>query len=348
MTRRLMAIMAAAALALSGAAQPPAKQPPYPPVAPAQARLDVTLGGLDGPGFAVASDGEGGRVAVACEGGAVQLWGADALLGIRGVGGTAQVLRGHDGPVTALAWNGGPVLASAGAGKIVLWSAADGKPLHTLPAERPMRALAMSPDGKLVASAGDDPVIRLWDVQGGKAAGSLEGHTDWVQFAAFSGDGKLLVSGGYDGAAILWDVAAGKKMRDLPAPPSPAPKEPPEPVVWLCAAFAPDGKTLALGGSDGPIRIVNIADGKVLRALGGHTGAVTGVAFHPDGKLLASSSKDRTVRLWDPNTAAALKALEGHAAWAQGVAFFARGTRVASVGADQTVRVWDLTELAKK
>lgn len=345
---RRLGLLALAALTLPGAAQPPAKQSAYPPVAPALARLDVTLGGLDGPGFAVAVSDESGRVAAACEGAAVHVWNKDALFGIRGGDSTAQVLRGHGAPVTALAWDGGPVLASAGGGQILLWSMDDGRVLHVLPADRPVRALAMSPDGRTLASGGDDPAVRLWDVRTGKATASLSGHTDWVQCLAFSPDGKHLASGGYDGAARLWDVAAGKAVRELPAPPVPAPKEPPEPVIWLSVTFSPDGKLVGLGGADGQVRLVNTADGKIARVLAGHTSAVTGLAFHPEGKLLVSSGKDRTLRLWDVNAGAALKALEGHAAWVQGVAFFARGTRLVSVGADRTVRVWDLTEPPKK
>ncbi|MCI0462018.1 MAG: WD40 repeat domain-containing protein [Gemmataceae bacterium] len=332
--------------ALSGTGQPP-KGPILPPVVPAQARLDQTFHGLDGPGFAVASDGNY-QVAAACEGGTVQLWHKDALLGIRSGNGTAQVLRGHAGAVMGLAWNGGPVLASAGGGKIILWGLPDGKALHTLPVEREVRALAMSPDGKHVVSAGDDPAIQLWDVETGKASASLQGHTDWVLSLTFSADSKLLASGGHDGLVRLWDASAGKKLRDLPGLPMPPPKTPPEPSAVLSLAFSPDGNLLAAGGSDGVVRLINPGDGKLVRELKGHTSAVAGLAFHPGGKLLASAGKDRTVRLWDPTSGAMVKALEGHTAWVQGVAFCAQGTRLASVGADQTVRVWDLSEPPKK
>src|SRR4051812_32800319 len=101
-SRRLIPLALVAALGLlacgplSRGQQPP-KAPPLPGVAPALARLDHTMSGLDGPGFAIASGEERGVVAAACEGGTVRLWHKDALLGIRSGNGTAQVLRGLDG-----------------------------------------------------------------------------------------------------------------------------------------------------------------------------------------------------------------------------------------------------------
>ncbi len=344
----LLLVTAALGAAWPVASGQPGKGPAFPPVAPALARLDQTVNGLDGPGLSIAYSEPRGVLAAACECGTVQLWRKDVLLNARTGNGTACVLRGHGGPVTGLAWDGGPVLASAAAGKILLHATADGKLLHTLQAGRQVRALAMSPGGKLLASSGDDPTIQVWEVETGKPVASLRDHTDWVLCLAFGPDGTSLASGGYDGLVRLWDAGSGKKVRDLPAAPVPPPKEAPAPSPVLSLAFSPDGKTLAIGGADGQIRLANVADGKLVRALAGHTSAVAGLAFHPGGKLLASAGKDRTVRLWDPTNGQALKVLEGHTAWVQGVVFAARGTRLASVGADQTVRIWDLTEPAKK
>jgi WD40 repeat protein len=330
-------------------AQPPTK-PTLPPINPAQARPDQTLGGLDGPGFAIAVSDDSGILAAACEQGTIHYWDKGVTLGVRAGDRTPNVLRGHAGPVLTLAWSRGPVLASGGADhQLILWSMPDGKPLHTLKTEGMVRALAMAPDGKMVASSGDSRAIQFWDVATGKPGLKLTEHTDWVLRLVFSEDGKLLASGGYDGIVRLWDVASGKKLLDIPArPPTPAtpPGGPPN-VVWALA-FSPDGKLLAVGGSDGPIHLVNTADGKIVRSMPGHTSAVTSLAFHPGGALLASASKDRSVRLWNPANGQAIKTLDGHTSWVEGVTFVAQGTRLASVSADRTVRLWDLTEPAKK
>jgi WD40 repeat protein len=347
---RATALVVLTVAALIGPAAPgqTGKPAPLPPVNPAAARLEQTISGLDGPGWAIAVGGDGGLLAVACEHDALHFWNRDALLGFRAASNPGSTLRGHGTPVTHLVWHGGPVLASASAEKILIRSALDGKLLHTLPSPRTLRALALSEDGKVLASAGDDPDIQLWDAATGKPGAVLKDHKDWVLALAFSPDGKLLASGGHDGLVRLWDVESGKKVRDLPGTQTPPPKVPADPIIVSTLCFSPDGKTVAVGTTEGPIQFINVADGKLVRPLAGHNSVVTGLAFHPRGDLLVSASRDRTLRLWNPANGQVLKVLEGHAAWVQGVVFLAQGTRLASVGADQTVRIWDLTEPAKK
>ena len=102
--------------------------------------------------------------------------------------------------------------------------------------------------------SGENDVIQLWDVAGGKATTTLTDKAmDWTFALAFSADGKQLVSGDSLGVVRLWDVAGAKKVADLPAKPTPAPKTPPEPVATTCLAFAPDGKSIVLGTAEGPV-----------------------------------------------------------------------------------------------
>ncbi len=337
--------------AMLAAQQPAGKGPMLPPINPALAKADITVTGLDGPGFAIAAGGgDAELIAAGCENGTIQVFKKDTIAAFKGGAGKPDVWKGHQGPVRALAWNGGPVLVSAGADKrIVFWKIPGGKFFAAGLDDVRLRALAMSSDGKTLASAGESDAIQLWDVSAGKPTTKLTDKMDWTLCLAFSADGKQLLSGDYLGVVRVWDVAGGKKTAELPAKPMPPPKAPvPDPVSATAVIYAPDGKTVVVGTGEGPIHLINLADGKILRTLVGHTAAVTGLAFHPSGTLLASTSKDRTLKLWNPAAVAPLKSLDGHGAWIEGLVFIEQGTKIATVSADQTVRTWDLAEPPKK
>src|SRR6266436_8915319 len=153
-TKSIAAVRAAAVIpaviGLLALTLAPAQQPPS--IAPNLARLDQTLGGLDGPGFALAYDESTGTLAAACEGRSIHYWDKGVVSGVRGGSGTPNVLKEHGGPVTALAWSSGPVLVSAGADKkILFWHMPDGQIVKSLTTDNVVRALAMSPDGKTLA-----------------------------------------------------------------------------------------------------------------------------------------------------------------------------------------------------
>jgi WD40 repeat protein len=342
----IFAALAAAwvAAALAQAPKPPA----LPPINPNVAKLEQTSAALDSPAVGVAVLPESKLLLAAGEGGTLYLWPGGAA-GVRVTDSKGQALKGHEAPLTALSVGGTLAASAAADGKVIVWALPEGKALRTLQAPATARTLAFSPDGKTLASAGDDGIVQLWDPNTGQAVRKLEGATDWLLALAFSPDSKVLAAGGCSSRLYAWDTAAGKKLFDVPTQPAPPANTPAPPVNVVAAlAYSPDGKTIAVGGSDARIDLMNAADGKPIRPLAGHTGTVTALVFHPSGTVLISASKDRTVRLWNPANGQMLKSLEGHGAWVQGVALFDQGLRLASVSADRTVRVWLLGEPPKK
>ncbi|WP_093872373.1 trypsin-like peptidase domain-containing protein [Streptomyces sp. TLI_105] len=106
--------------------------------------------------------------------------------------------------------------------------------------------------------------------------------------------------------------------------------------------FSPDGRTAASAGSDGTVRLWDVATGKSRTTLTGHSDTVFQVAFSPDGRTLATGSADRTARLWDVATGATRATLIAHAAPVNSVAFSPDGRTLATGSADRTARLWDV------
>jgi WD40 repeat protein/tRNA A-37 threonylcarbamoyl transferase component Bud32 len=155
-----------------------------------------------------------------------------------------------------------------------------------------LQALALSRDGRLLASAGDarDWSIQLWDARDGRRLKpALAGHQAWVSCLAFSPDGKTLASAGWDDGWLgIWDVPKRRRRAMLRGSNG---------SVYE-VAFSPDGATLATCGSDETVRLWSVTRLQEVAALRGHRGPVNGVAFSPDGHWLASASSDGTIRLW--------------------------------------------------
>src|SRR5262249_30268495 len=124
------------------------------------------------------------------------------------------VLPARAGRVRAVAFApAGRALAAGcdrgGRGAVRLWGPATGGERAELPEAEPAAAVALSPDGRLLAAGGSDGAVRLWDPAAGRGRGEWKGHAGPVAAVAFSPDGATLASAGDDGTVRLWDVAAG-------------------------------------------------------------------------------------------------------------------------------------------
>ncbi len=205
--------------------------------------------------------------------------------------------------------------------------------------------LATPPDGSnsepipVVATAGTDGVIRLWDYTTGEPAESFHGSNVAIESLAFRADGKQLVSGGADGAITVWntETAASEVIEGT--------VEQPESVVALSA----DGKQLATAGvSSGraAILVFDLEAGKMTHTLLGHEGPIRSLAFSPDSLRLVSGSADRSARIWDPGDSKfpELVRFDGHAGEVTAVAFNSNATQVISGAADKTLKLWNAVD----
>ncbi len=204
----------------------------------------------------------------------------------------------------------------------------------------PIAALAVRPDGVLVASAGLDHTIGLWRAGDGRYAGLIEETASPVHAVAFRPDGLTLAAGDARGFVRAWAIPKDADDAGLwsatPAWTSAADAGHSGPVRAL--AFSPGGDLLAAAGDDGIITLWDPAVGKRSGVLNPKAGAIRALAFRPDGSLLASAGADGTVRLWDPRSGKSVRSWPAGLADLNALVFRPDGTALA--GAGNGVRLW--------
>lgn len=155
-----------------------------------------------------------------------------------------------------------------------------------------MTSVAFSPDGRLVAAASLDRIVRLWDATTGYFLERYEGHTDSVYSVAFSPDGRTLASGSLDNTVKLWDLS-GSRSRSRCRTTLVGHKDY---VLSIC--WASDGQTLLSASKDQTVQFWDTTSAASHVLLEGHSNSVISVAANPKTPLIATGSGDHRCRIW--------------------------------------------------
>ena len=185
-----------------------------------------------------------------------------------------------------------------------------------------------SPDGKLLALAGRNDGVRIWDIGSRREVGVLR-KADTVVGLAFSPDGQNLVASYWGGDLFVWDVA-GLRIRTSLAGHSRR--------VWQ-VGFSPDGHTMASVSSDQTVRLWEVTTWRPMLVLRGHGNEIWSVAFTPDGRTLVTGSKDESIML---SPVKPLRPAEVIRDIRSPPRISSDGSTLAALGGNGKVTLWDL------
>lgn len=242
----------------------------------------------------------------------------------------------HASHVSAMALGGdGKVLVTAAWDNTLrLWHTDTARELRSLAVPQVVQGVALSSDGSRLLSGGRDGAVQLWDVATGRPRQQLPGHAGAVRAVAMSADGRWLASGGTDRLVRIWNAVQGVAASPLDGFQS----------EIQALVFVPGTDRLLVASHVGA-QLWDLAAGRRLLSLTGHSAGVSSADVTADGRLAVTGSLDGTARLWDLASGAELQRLQGHAGkTVTAVAFTRDGTRLVTAGKDHRLRLWRVAD----
>jgi WD40 repeat protein len=210
----------------------------------------------------------------------------------------------------------------------------NGSPLRQLKSHwQGLTALAVSADGKFLASAGNG-TIKLWTIDDGKLLTTIEfpsGDGYHAVALSFSPDAHRLACGTDHSEVKLYEVPSGRELFSK--------AHEGETGFIQGLQFSPDGATIASVGGSGRVRLTDAASGEILRSFGQKTALA--IAFTPDSKGIWAGSEDGTITLWNANDGSLIRTLQGHSGYITSLLLRSNGRVLISSSRDSTVRLWD-------
>lgn len=246
--------------------------------------------------------------------------------------------------------------------------------LRMLTTGSPIRSVAFSPSGELLAAGYDDHTVGIWRLSDYSHVATLKGHASSVRSVRFAPAGGLMATGSDDETVRIWHVADHESRRQLRIPGCPVESIAFSPdgrllavggwgsAITLCTvdgesvrildtlpgpfvhslSFSADGSILAAGCYDGAIYLWTTADHRPAGQLGGFASFIYSVAFSHDGEYIAASSQ-KSVRVWRMSDRKAIETLQGHRGPVRAIAFSPDSEVIASASEDREVRLWHLS-----